>query len=87
MTTTQMLSHARRAAERLARLADTKVGDLRTEYKEDACAIAWLLATRIEPGTEAQIACEVQALARRQLAAMRLPADHARQLSKRGRAS
>jgi len=87
VTTATMLSHARRAAERLARLADTKVGDLRAEYVEDAAAVAWLLVTRIEPGTEAEIACEVQALARRQLAAMRMPAPHARQLSKRGRAS
>jgi hypothetical protein len=53
---------------------------------EYAAAVSWMAATWTEPGTDAQIAVEVQALARRQLAAMRIPAEHVRQLTK-GKAS
>jgi hypothetical protein len=68
VTAATMLRNARRAAERLARIADTKVGELRAEYVEDAAAVAWLIATWHMPGEEAQLALDVAAKARRQLA-------------------
>jgi len=85
MDTKTMLERARRGAERLARIADTKVGDLRAQYKEEAIAVAWLLRTHPlsqplpkfdERAADAQIAVEVASKARRVLEAMGQPQQH-----------
>ena len=93
MTAKTMLANAGHAAARLRQraqlLTTMSLSADRAEtiaLIEEAAAIEQLLATWTPPGADAQIACEVQALARRQLAAMRIPAEHVRQLTK-GKAS
>ncbi len=79
-----MLSNALRASEWLRQRASGDPPAPPTHVLiEWSASLKHLAATWTPPGTDAQIACEVQALARRQLAAMRIPASHARQLSKR----
>ena len=88
MTTAKMLSNVLRASEWLQQRASGDPPIPPTHVLvEWAASLKHLAATWTPPGTEAQIAVEVGNIARRQLAAMRIPAEYARQLSKRGRPS
>ena len=74
MTVARMLSNVLRASEWLQQRASGDPPAPPTHVLiEWAASLKHLADTWTEPGTEAQIAVEVQAVARRQLAAMRDP--------------
>jgi hypothetical protein len=93
MTVKTALENCRRAAAHLRGFAHNATTYLdRLALIEEAAAVEQLAATWRPPGEEAQMAVEVQALARRQLAAMATPGQHVaehavRGIVKRGRAS
>ena len=86
MTTKTALDNCRRAAayfrQCASRVHPHQLGV--TQAMEYAAAVQWIAATWTPPGTEAQIAVEVGNIARRQLAAMRIPAEHMAETGKRG---
>jgi hypothetical protein len=93
VTTAKMLSNVLRASEWLQQRAsgDPPVPPTHVLIEWSA-SLKHLAATWRPPGEEAQMAVEVQALARRQLAAMATPGQHVaehavRGIVKRGRAS